>query len=117
MTQKHLVVLEDDLVGGEAVETVTFGLDGQALEIDLNEENATRLRSALAEYVAHARKAGSGARAAAPRPRSVRSAPKPPTPDFDPRAVREWAEEHGLEVSHRGRLSKRVIEAYRSAAS
>ena len=52
------VVLADDLDGSEAEETVEFGLDGAFYEIDLSEDNAERLRDALAEYVEHARRSG-----------------------------------------------------------
>ncbi|MEC9052532.1 MAG: Lsr2 family protein, partial [Actinomycetota bacterium] len=56
MAQKVQIILEDDLDGGEADETVSFALDGTSYEIDLNEDNATKLREALATYVGHARK-------------------------------------------------------------
>lgn len=58
MAQVQRTVLVDDVDGGEAVETVRFGLDGVAYEIDLNEENAAALREGLATWVGHARKAG-----------------------------------------------------------
>ncbi len=48
MAQRVQVVLEDDLDGGKADETVTFGLDGTAYEIDLSKKNAAKLRDALA---------------------------------------------------------------------
>ena len=37
MAQRVQIILEDDLDGGDATETVTFGLDGVTYEIDLNE--------------------------------------------------------------------------------
>src|SRR5262245_10209833 len=37
--------LIDDLDGGEAHETVTFGLDGHVYQIDLSTRNAKKLRS------------------------------------------------------------------------
>ncbi|MDP9696140.1 UNVERIFIED_ORG: hypothetical protein J2X79_003719 [Arthrobacter globiformis] len=36
MAQKRVVILEDDLDGSEASETMKFGLDGREYEIDLN---------------------------------------------------------------------------------
>ena len=36
----------------------TFGLDGAAYEIDLTEVNATKPRTGLEEFVAHARRTG-----------------------------------------------------------
>ena len=49
MAQKIQIVLEDDLDGSEASQTVTFGLDGTTYEIDLNDAHADELREALAE--------------------------------------------------------------------
>ena len=40
MAQKVHITLEDDLDGGDATETVAFGLDGRSYEIDLNDKNA-----------------------------------------------------------------------------
>ena len=55
MAQRVQIVLEDDLDGGVAAETVTFGLDGVSYEIDLSEANAEKLRSGLEEFVNSAR--------------------------------------------------------------
>ena len=38
MAQKVHITLEDDLDGGDATETVAFGLDGRTYEIDLNDQ-------------------------------------------------------------------------------
>ena len=56
MSSKVLVVLEDDLDGSKASETVTFAIDGTQYEIDLNDQNAKKLRDALDGYVSKARK-------------------------------------------------------------
>ena len=47
MAQKVRIILEDDLDGGPADETVRFGLDGGQYEIDLSNANAARLRDAI----------------------------------------------------------------------
>jgi len=44
-------VLEDDLGGGPADVTVTFGIDGTWYEIDLNAKNADEFRQLVATYV------------------------------------------------------------------
>ena len=54
MAQQVSVTLVDDLDGSEAAETVSFGLDGRAYEIDLSVDNAARLRDAIAPFVAAA---------------------------------------------------------------
>ena len=56
MAQKVQIILEDDLDGSEASQTISFALDGTSYEIDLNDKNAAVLRDALATYVGHARK-------------------------------------------------------------
>ena len=48
MAQKVTVVLEDDLTGGPAEQTVRFAFDGTDYEIDLNAKNAAALRKQLA---------------------------------------------------------------------
>ena len=112
MAQRTVVQLTDDIDGGAATETVLFGVDGDALEIDLNEENAGRLRDALAPFVGAARRAsGSGPQprtGATPKARAGNS-------DLDPKAVRAWAEANGIEVSPRGRLKGEIVEQYRAA--
>jgi len=57
MATKITVVLEDDLDGGPADETVRFGLDGVDYEIDLNKQNARAFRRQLASFLIHARRA------------------------------------------------------------
>lgn len=75
MAQRVEVVLVDDLDGSEADETVFFALDGVSYEIDLSDDNAGTLRSALEGYVANARKiAGRNGSGRARRRRSSRSA-------------------------------------------
>jgi hypothetical protein len=112
MAQRVQIVLEDDLDGGEAAETVTFGLDGVSYEIDLSDQNAGKLRDVLATWIGHARRAG-GRRSAGRRPAasSTSSAGK----RSDLAAVRAWARESGHQVSDRGRVSAAVQEAYDKA--
>jgi hypothetical protein len=58
MAQTIVVKLVDDLDGGDADETVAFGLDGKTYEIELSKKNAAALRKVLAPYVDKARSAG-----------------------------------------------------------
>ena len=53
MARETFTKLIDDLDGGEAHETVKFGLDGHQYEIDLSTKNAKKLRSELATFVEH----------------------------------------------------------------
>jgi hypothetical protein len=107
MAQKIHIVLEDDLDGSAAVETVTFGLDGTSYEIDLNKKNAAALRDALSVYVGHGRKVGN-----APRRGRKASAPVSGT---SAREIRDWARSNGLSVPDRGRVSAEVREAFDAA--
>ncbi|HEU5471830.1 MAG TPA: Lsr2 family protein [Actinophytocola sp.] len=114
MAQKVTVTLVDDLDGSEAEETVEFGLDGASYQIDLSEDNAERLRDALAEYVEHARRSGGrkrGLSRPAGRPPRTASADREQN-----QAIRQWARKQGMKVSDRGRIPSDVIDAYNSQA-
>lgn len=105
MSKRTHVVLEDDIDGSEASETLAFTIDGVSYEIDLNAENAAALREAIAPWVGHARRT-SGSR----RTRHHASQSGPSASD-----IRAWAQAQGLEVSARGRVSAEVREAYEKA--
>src|ERR1044072_3123221 len=108
MAQRVQIVLEDDLDGGVAAETVTFGLDGVSYEIDLSDKNAGKLRDEFATWIGHARRSG-GRRSTG---RRTWAAPPcaPSRRDLSP--VRAWARANGHQVSDRGRVSAAVQEAY-----
>ena len=112
MAQKVQVVLIDDLDGGDATETVTFGLDGATYEIDLSEQNARQLRDAFASWVGNARRV-SGGRAG--RPAARRGGSSSSGSSTDTTAIRSWAKDNGYKVSERGRISAEVQEAYAAA--
>ncbi|MHA7280177.1 histone-like nucleoid-structuring protein Lsr2 [Arthrobacter sp. MDT2-2] len=109
MAQKVKIILIDDIDGNEADETVRFGLDGVQYEIDLSEEHASELRSALAEYVGAARRSNSS--------KQQRPTTPSPSPSRNQEAaqIREWAKENGYNVSSRGRVNSEIVEAYRAA--
>ncbi|MGW1228219.1 histone-like nucleoid-structuring protein Lsr2 [Streptomyces sp. NPDC001478] len=110
MAQRVVVTLSDDIDGGAAAETVTFALDGTSYEIDLNPSNAKKLRKALAPYVAAGRKQTKAARHGK-APAAYRHTSLAP----DPAAVRAWARSHRMEVPARGRIPKKVYEAFQQA--
>lgn len=117
MAQVQQTVLIDDVEGGDAVETITFSLDGVSYEIDLNEKNAASLREALATWVGHARKvSGRGPSAGrGTRSRARSGGTTGGGAGDDTAAVRAWARENGHQVNDRGRVSGTVLEAYRAA--
>lgn len=101
MAQRVQIVLEDDIDGGEAVETIRFSLDGVDYEIDLSADNARKLRDDFAPWVGHARKVSRGSGARTQRKARVGAG-----------AVRDWARANGYEVSDRGRVPADVRAAY-----
>ena len=108
MAQKVQVLLVDDLDGSEANETVTFGLDGVAYEIDLSSGNAGKLRDELAHYVEHARKAAANVQARRRRPRSGAGREQSAR-------IREWAKSRGFKVNERGRIPANIVAEYEAA--
>ena len=118
MAQRVVIELTDDLDGkpikdGQG-ETVTFALDGTAYEIDLGKKNADSLRNDLSKYVGEARRAGR-ASGAGGRGRSSRAAGSRQGRDYDPKAVRAWAESQGIQVSQRGRVPADLVAKFQSA--
>jgi hypothetical protein len=122
MAQRTIVQLTDDL-DGKAIpdgkgETVRFGLEGTEYEIDLAAKNAKALRDAIGKYVAAARRAGGtrgtrggGSRRGAPQTRNGTAR------DYDPKAVRAWAESQGIEVNQRGRVPADLIARFQEASA
>ncbi|HST73426.1 histone-like nucleoid-structuring protein Lsr2 [Kocuria sp.] len=113
MAQTVKIVLEDDLDGGPAEETVRFALDGGQYEIDLSEENAARLRDAMRPFIAKARRAQGKQQA----PKQQRSGGGRPAGKGNPdtAAIRQWARENNYPVSDRGRIHQDVQKAYYAA--
>ena len=108
MTTKYVTLLEDDTDGSQASETVNFGLDGAAYEIDLSDKNASALRDALTAWISHARKIGG---------RSKSGDAKTPFTEVDTKAVRAWAQANHIKINSRGRIPADIIAQYRSAGN
>ncbi len=114
MAKRVNVVLEDDIDKTEPAETVTFALDGVQYEIDLSQENADRLREAVALYIAHGRRAGGrrrgGSGGGGRSTSTAKSSGGPAAAE-----IRAWARDNGFDVPDRGRISAEVREAYAAA--
>ena len=102
MAQRVETILIDDIDGSSAAETVNFALDRVNYVIDLNSENASRLRADLQEWINYARRARNGRRRTT----------TPAVSNSESRRMREWAKEHGFQVSDRGRVSAEIRQAY-----
>lgn len=100
MARKTVVTLVDDIDGSDAVETVTFSVDGSRYEIDLSKSNAKAFRTAVKPYV----EAGRKVQAKTPRRTS--------TDGTSSREVRAWAVENGIEVPAYGRIPATVKEQF-----
>lgn len=114
MAQRTIVELTDDLDGGKADVTVTFGLDGSSYEIDLTEKNAGTLRATIGEYVGAARRVSGNSRTGASGKRGGASGGRAKS---ETAAIRVWAAANGHTVSDRGRVPASVQAAYAAAPS
>ncbi|MBA3489735.1 MAG: Lsr2 family protein [Longispora sp.] len=115
MAQKVHVVLVDDLDGGAADETVSFGLDGANYIIDLSSDNSKVLREFLARYITTGRRQ----RAAGGRPAGRQAGTARANAGSDReqnKAIRDWAVRNGHKVSSRGRISQDIVDLYNAQA-
>jgi len=99
------VLLEDDLDGCRAGETVRCGPGGTRDEIDLNNKNAPAFGTQLAPYLGHAARLDRDRHAGRREPQQAASGG----------GIRAWAEGHGIPVSARGRIAASVLEQYEAA--
>jgi len=108
VAQRTVITLVDDLDHKEIEtdgQTIRFAYQGIQYEIDLSEKHAKKLDTALAPFVAAARRVdGRGARQS-----------KAVLANVDPKSVRKWAEANGIEISPRGRIPANVLDQYRAA--
>lgn len=112
MAKKFIEYLVDDMTGAELApgdgETVRFGFEGVAYEIDLAHDTAATLAAFLAPYVKAARR-DTGTPKAAPK-----KAHRPADEARNAR-IREWAAGEGIELPARGRIPAEVVKAYNAA--
>ncbi|KIQ16349.1 histone-like nucleoid-structuring protein Lsr2 [Rhodococcus sp. MEB064] len=123
MAKNLIVELTDDIDGSViadgAGESIEFSVDGVDYAIDLKDKNVKEFRKAIDYYIGHAAKVGgrkrgghtSAVRAAA-ETASKKSSKRDPE---QTRAIREWANSNGYEVSSRGRIPTAVVEAFGAA--
>ncbi|MFI7114883.1 Lsr2 family protein [Amycolatopsis sp. NPDC049868] len=114
MAQKVRVEIVDDLDGGEAAQTVPFGLDGVQYEIDLSDENAEALRGELARYIEAGTRTGGRKLRVAAGQSTAEGNGRATTPADRERnqQVRAWAAASGYAIADRGRIPKEIYEAF-----
>lgn len=108
MARKVVTTLVDDIDGeSEAVETISFSLNGKFFEIDLDETHAVALRESFDEFIPFARAVNppGGKKTKAVGERLDRETAS---------AIRGWAQGHGHDVADRGRIPHNVVEAYQA---
>lgn len=103
MSKTVSVVVTDDLDGSTGAETVAFSFEGQGYEIDLAPENQARMKASFQPFIEAGRRM---AQRRAARPARSRS---------DLSAVRQWAQDQGMAVAERGRISADVLSKYDAA--
>ena len=86
-------------------ESVSFAFDGSAYEIDLCGVHSKEIREKLSSFADYARKASTANRGRRARVNSGRRSAE----------VRQWARQHGYDVSERGRIPTKIISDYESA--
>lgn len=115
MASRTVVTLHCDVphpMETRATEALSFGFDGRAYDIDLCAEHGEELRAHITSLTEHARRTASSAYGgAAPRTYQFRVAARERNA-----LIRDWAREHGRQVSDRGRLSASLVQEYESAA-
>ncbi|MGW9185521.1 histone-like nucleoid-structuring protein Lsr2 [Agromyces sp. NPDC055661] len=103
MVKKTVISLVDDIDGSEAVETISFSVNGSNYDIDLSGPNSKAFHKALKPYVDAGRK------------RSSRAGRRATTSATNARDIRAWAATNGIDVPARGRIPASVQEQYRAA--
>lgn len=115
MARETVTKLIDDLDGGEAHETVKFGLDGHVYEIDLSTKNANKLRSALTPYLENGTRLPGRVASTSGRGPTARARGGVGEREQN-RAIRAWALRKGLDVAPRGRIKQDVVDLYHREA-
>lgn len=106
MAQRVQTLFVSDLSGddlGQDGQTVKFSYRGTDYEIDLSQKEAAGFDKSIAMYLEHARKVGGSRRSGQGPSRAAKG---------ELEKIRSWARENGHQVSDRGRVSKKVQDAY-----
>ena len=112
MARKEITQYFDDIdnapLAAEDVNVVEFAVDGVTYSMDVSTANREKFEEALAPYIAVARRV---------QRKSSRRAPQSTNSPERNRAIREWAQANGLQVSDRGRIPQNIVDQYDEAHS
>ena len=100
MARKTVTVFIDDMTGEEIMDVrhVEFAFRGVEYRLDLSPESFVEMQEVFAPWVENATRVSRSPRKAAAR--------------RDLNEARVWARANGFEVSDKGRVPKRVLDAY-----
>lgn len=107
MARREVTQYFDDFdnspLADDEVNVIDFSVNGVHYTMELSSKNKKKFDDAVAPFVEVARRT-SAARKPSPSASAARN-----------RRIREWAEQHGVAVSKRGRIASDVIEKYNRA--
>jgi len=109
MAKATVETLVDDLDGSHAVETVRLGWNGDWREIDLSKRNFATLSRAFDRFWDAGRPVAANGQASQ---RRKRSSARSRTAARDPKTIRAWAVENGIDLPARGRIPAAVERQY-----
>jgi hypothetical protein len=115
MAQKVITEFIDDIDGSPAERTFTFAVDGTNYEIDLSADNIAEFKSAIGGFIESARKVKVGTESSNGRRTRRDAASRSGQSRDQTQAVREWARQHGHNISNRGRIPASVQQAFDQA--
>lgn len=102
----------DDLDGTEGAELRSFAIAGQEYEADLNDKNWDAFLKAVAKFIEVATPVKRSTKGARLRKVSTTGSRSPE----QMKAIREWANKNGFQVSDRGRIPDEVMTAFDAKA-
>jgi hypothetical protein len=109
MAQKVITEFIDDIDGSSAERTFAFAVDGTNYEIDLSAENIAEFKSAIGGFIESARKIKGSSNGRRTRSAGTNGGPQSRE---QTRAVRDWARQHGHNISNRGRIPASIQQAF-----
>jgi Lsr2 len=115
MAKATLEVLIDDIDGSEAAETVRLGWNGDWRELDLSKKNLTALTRAFDKYWDVSRPVSEDGQSRRRRRSTKASSPRRTKAKRDPKTIRVWATNNGIDVPARGRIPGDVERQYNAA--
>ena len=114
MVQRVITEFIDDIDGSPAERTFTFAVDGINYEIDLSADNIAEFASAIGGFIESARRVKGSKNSDTRRARSTRAEGGRRSRE-QTQAVREWARQHGHNISNRGRIPASIQQAFDQA--